>query len=252
MIETPKFSLNGFTSILSLLFLSLFIVLVPGEVSQGKDWIYFSDYVWKVKHHIRNTMGPGPNYWSASSNNVWVDESGHLHLKITKKKGRWYASEVQLDQPMGYGTYKFTVDLPEKSLDRNVVLGLFNYLTDRKEFDVEVTKWGENSPTNIQFVVQPSEQDENIKRFPLNPTEGTKKVFSYTWTREELIFRCENCANESCTEKDLLEKWKYRGEPPPRGDLITHINLWLLDGKPPTDGKEVEVIVEDFAFSPLE
>jgi hypothetical protein len=29
------------------------------------------------------------------------------------------------------------------------------------------------------------------------------------------------------------------------------MNLWLLDGTPPTDGREVEVIISRFEFQPL-
>ncbi|MBS3786792.1 hypothetical protein KGY79_01185 [Candidatus Bipolaricaulota bacterium] len=217
----------------------------------AREAIDFSGYTWKLKHHVHSPVGPGPNYWSSSGRSVRIDESGNLHLRIIENRGRWYSSEVQLNQGLGYGTYEFMVYLPNRPLNKNVVLGLFNYLSDRKEFDIEITKWGEDSPTNVQFVVQPSVKDKNIKRFPLNPTEGTKKILSYTWTRNELIFRCENCKDESCSEKVLLEKWKYRGESMPRGDLKTHINLWLLDGKPPTDGREVEVTIENFTFSPL-
>lgn len=252
MLETFKFSLKDITPILSVLFLSLAFSLVPGKGGLAKETISFSGYTWKIKHHIRSTLGPGPNYWSSSGRNVRLDESGNLHLRIIENWGRWYASEVRLDQALGYGTYEFTVAFPERPLNKNVVLGLFNYLNDRKEFDIEVTKWGESSPTNVQFVVQPSRRDKNIKRFPVDPLGGTKKVFSYKWTRNELIFRYEDCKSESCGETALLEEWKYRGDSLPRGDLRTHINLWLLDGKPPTDGEEVEVTVENFEFSPLE
>ncbi len=251
MLEAFNFSLNQLIPILSVLVLSLAFTLVPGEGGLAKETIDFAGYTWEVKHSVRHTVGPGPNYWSSSARNVRVDQSGDLRLRIIENWGRWYASEIWLDQTLGYGTYEFTVDLPERPLNKNVVLGLFNYLSDRKEFDIEITKWGESSSSNVQFVVQPSERDKNIKRFPLNPLEGTKKIFSYTWTRNELIFRCENCKNESCSERVLLEEWKYRGESLPRGDLKPHINLWLVDGEPPTDGEEVEATVDNFTFSPL-
>lgn len=252
MLETFKFSLKVTLPILSVLCLSLALTFAPGKVGLAKETIDFSGYTWEVKHYIRHTVGPGPNYWSSSRRNVRVDESGDLHLRIVENKGRWYSSEIWLDRALGYGTYEFTVDLPDRPLNKHVVLGFFNYLSNRKEFDIEITKWGESSPTNVQFVVQPSEQDKNIKRFPLDKAGEAKKIFSYTWTRNELIFRCEDCKNESCSERDLREEWRYRGESLPRDDLKTHINLWLMDGEPPTDGEEVEVTVENFTFFPLE
>ena len=238
---------------ITLVLLLFFSFIVPLEINlMAKKSIYFSGYNWKVKHHIRSPFGPGPNYWSSSGRNVGLDESGNLHLKITENLGRWYSSEIQLDQALGFGTYAFTVAFPERPFNKNVVLGLFNYLSDRKELDIEVTKWGENSPTNVQFVVQPSARERNIKRFPVNQLEGSRKIFSYIWSGNQLTFRCEDCKSESCDKTVLLEEWKYRGDSLPRGDLKTHINLWLLDGNPPTDGEEVEIMIEKFTFYPLE
>ncbi|MBS3766352.1 hypothetical protein KGY71_07505 [Candidatus Bipolaricaulota bacterium] len=237
---------------LMVLFFGLAFLLLPAADVTGRETIVFSGYTWETKHHIRSTMGPGPNYWSASGWNVRVDESGNLHLKIVENKGRWYASEVRLDKALGYGTYEFTVVVPDLPLDKNVVLGMFNYLDDRKEFDIEISRWRESSRTDIQFVVQPSEQDRNIKRFPLEAREGSKKVLSYTWTRNELHFRYEDCSNQTCSQRELVEGWTYRGDDLPRDDLKTHINLWLVDGNPPSDGEEVEVILEDFTFTALD
>ncbi|MBS3791561.1 hypothetical protein KGY77_02780 [Candidatus Bipolaricaulota bacterium] len=251
MVETFKINLKDITPILSVLFFILAFALVSGRGGLAKEEIDFSGYTWNLKHHIRSPVGPGPNYWSSSGRNVRLDGSGDLRLRIIENWGRWYASEVQLDKVLGYGIYEFTVDFPEKPFNKNVVLGFFNYLSDREELDIEITKWGESSPTNVQFVVQPSARDKNIKRFPVEQLEGTKKIFSYTWTRNKLIFRCEDCKNESCSESVLLEEWEYSGESVPRGDLRTHINLWLLEGKPPTDGEEVEVTIENFTFHTL-
>ncbi|MFP4135710.1 MAG: hypothetical protein ACLFN7_01740 [Candidatus Acetothermia bacterium] len=104
----------------------------------------------------------------------------------------------------------------------------------------------------VQFVVQPSEYDQNIKRFPAELSEGNRKRFSYTWTRDELYFRYEGCEDESCNRTNLLEEWTYEGDQLPVADLKTHVNLWLVDGNPPSNGKEVEVILEEFEFTPLE
>lgn len=52
----------------------------------------FAGYQWDVKAGFGN---PGANLWSNSSEDVWVDQSGRLHLSLKKKpNGRWYATEV--------------------------------------------------------------------------------------------------------------------------------------------------------------
>ena len=48
---------------------------------------------WLVKASS-TPVGPGPNLFSDSTDNVWVDLVGRLHLKITARRGRWYVAEV--------------------------------------------------------------------------------------------------------------------------------------------------------------
>ena len=48
---------------------------------------------WMVKRST-GRVGPGPNYFSDSTNNVWVDGSNRLHLKITKSGNKWQCAEV--------------------------------------------------------------------------------------------------------------------------------------------------------------
>jgi len=64
--------------------------------------IIFSGYKWKVKSS-ESKAGPGPNYFSDKEEDVWVDNEGKLHLKITKKDGKWYCTEVISDSSFGYG-----------------------------------------------------------------------------------------------------------------------------------------------------
>jgi len=48
-----------------------------------------------------------------------------------------------------------------------------------------------------------------------------------------------------------IESWTYTGaDTPPPGRAQTRINLWLFRGAPPSDGREVEVVVARFGFTP--
>ena len=70
--------------------------------------IQFSGYTWNVKNGSH--LGPGPNYWSRK--NVWVDDKGFLHLKITHDSatGKWYCAEVSTQQTFGFGKWQFWVE----------------------------------------------------------------------------------------------------------------------------------------------
>jgi len=238
---------------ITIFLIALIALLVIKQMSNclAKETISFSGYTWQVKHSIAYPVGPGPNYFSASGRNVRTDESGNLHLRLDEHRGKWYATEVWLDRSLGYGTYRFTVNFPEELFDENVVFGLFNYLDDRKEFDIEVSKWGEETSKNAGYAVQPASLKKNTHRFSLDLEKGSKKIFSFTWTGDGIIFRCENCSGASCARSTLTSEWEYSGGAIPTGDLKTHVNLWLVNGIPPTDGREAEVVLEDFSFTPL-
>jgi len=104
---------------------SVLALLMAACASSPAKTIRFSGYDWKVKSGTHE--GPGPNNWS--ENNVWVDQDGYLHLKLTKQGERWYCAEVLTKDRLGFGRYQFWVVGRVDRLDPNVVLGLFNYPT---------------------------------------------------------------------------------------------------------------------------
>ena len=130
--------------------------------------ISFSGYTWEVKTS-KSPVGPGPNYFSDSSKDVWVDEQGQLHLKVTKRNGRWYCSEVISEKTFAYGKYIFYLASRIGQLNENVVLGLFTWDNAPKyhhgEIDIEFSRWGQATNDNAQFVVQPWDRPGNMHRF---------------------------------------------------------------------------------------
>jgi len=77
----------------------------------GVRTIEFSGYTWTVEAS-QGKVGPGPNYFSDSTDNVWVDSDGQLHLRITKDAAGWHCAEVLLTRSLGYGTYRFYLNSP--------------------------------------------------------------------------------------------------------------------------------------------
>src|SRR5262245_50645915 len=71
-------------------------------VGYGRS-VQFSGYTWLLKVSSIPT-GPGPNYFSDGPDSVWVDERGHLHLRLAPRAdGLWYAAEVVCTAMLGYG-----------------------------------------------------------------------------------------------------------------------------------------------------
>jgi len=208
--------------------------------------VAFSGYSWAVKSST-GLVGPGPNVFSSSTENVWVDADGQLHLRITSRDGRWLSAEVFLDHSLGYGTYKFTIASPVGALDPNAVLGLFTWNDDpaynHRELDVEFARWGNaGDPTNAQYVVQPYDRVGNLTRF-VEPLSAPS-VHAFTWGAKGVNFASTDATGHT------IANWRYTGSNVPRaGGERTHINLWLNRGLAPANGAEVEVVLSRFTFT---
>ena len=212
---------------------------------QARRAITFAEKEWFVKSSNGPT-GPGPNVFSSHPANVWVDPKGRLHLKITRRRDAWLCAEVWSKRSFGRGTYTFRLATPAAQLDRSAVLGLFTYdpAPDQhhREIDVELSRWGKAGNQNAQFVVQPWNTAGNIKRFNL-PGEPAGSVHQFRWGRENVAFQS--------TAGRASERWEYAGKDLPRpGSERVHINLWLVQGKAPADGRAVEAVIEAFEFKP--
>ncbi|MCI0602768.1 hypothetical protein L0156_07115 [bacterium] len=214
--------------------------------------IVFSGYVWSVKtSHGR--VGPGPNYFSDSTQSVWVDSFGKLHMKIRKNKGKWHCSEVILNQNLGYGTYRFYLDSAVDNLDRNVVLGLFtwsdNPAQNHIELDIEMSRWGNANNQNAQYVVQPYDVPQNIHRFEW-PAGSPLSMHSFRWQNGSVF--CQSVKGHSLppAPSDIVQEWTFTSGIPTPGDENARINLWLFRGRGPSNGSEVEVVFNRFEFVP--
>ncbi|MFD2966800.1 glycoside hydrolase family 16 protein [Sphingobacterium bambusae] len=210
--------------------------------------ISFSGFDWLVRKTGASKEGPGPNLFSDSEDNVWVDEQGRLHLKIVQKGGLWYCSGLLLRQSLGYGKYIFYVASDVSKLDQNVVGGLFTYRTDEEEIDIEFSKWSDPDNMDSQFAVQPSERAGNKVRYNLELT-GEQSTHSFDWQPTYIDFFSLQGHSATVTPDNLIRQWRYTGANiPPDTDERLRINLWLFRGQTPSDKKEQEMIIEKVEY----
>jgi hypothetical protein len=206
--------------------------------------IRFSGYEWLVKAS-NGLVGPGPYYFSDTSESVWVDENGWLHLKVREEAGRWLASEIVSVDSFGYGEYAFEVDGAATDIDRNVVLGFFTWSDDiafaHREIDIEISRWMDPAGLNGQCVVQPYHVPGAVVRFDL-PTAETMLDLRFAWSRDSVL-----CTAATPGRPKLFEH-RYTSGIPQAGGENARINLWLVAGRPPANGAPVEVIVKRFDF----
>lgn len=216
------------------------------ETKKNERVIYFSGYKWAVASSEGKKYG-GPFYYSNSDDNVWIDENGKLHLKITHRGDKWYCAKVTLLKPVTYGKYVFQIDSRVDNLDKNVVGGLFLYKNDVQEIDIEFSKWGLNENMNSQFVIQPGDKKENKKRYNIS-TAGNKSTHWFDWQPNSIKFM-SNQGNSSDETKpfNIFQKWEYNGKDIPLDtDEQIKINLWMFRGMPPSDNKETEMVISTF------
>ena len=216
----------------------------------------FSGYEWRLKNSPHRKIGPGPNFWSQSPKNVYVDKEDRLHLKIVPAGNRWFSTEVEITEPLGYGEYCLKISCLESPLDRNAIFGFFIYLNDRNEIDIELGRWGGETKGGT-FALQPSFFPGNLHRYSVNLTDsGSTLCFGWFPDRVEFshyFSHYKEKVDEIGTDESngIAEKWVYRGESIPAGPLRAHINFWLYRGENPKEKKPLEITVREFNFEPL-
>ena len=213
------------------------------------DW---SGYAWNVKSSDA-LVGPGPNYFSDSSEDVWVDESDALHLNIVQRDGTWYSTEIFSQIPMGYGTYSYECPVSDlATLNENAVLGLFIWdysatpAVNNREIDIEFSRWGNAADTTFaQFVVQPYYAPGNLLRFAATAVAAPDPICSFDWHPDSVKFQVAQGAT-------VLAHWLYQGaDIPEEGVGNPHLNLWMNEADPPSDGQPIEVVIKYFHFTPF-
>ena len=160
--------------------------------------INWSGYKWIVKHSIPVFVGPAVsaeygNFFSNSTDNVWVDGTGKLHLRIAYDiNGRWTCAEINTTERLGYGTYKFYCDSRLDNIDKRAVLGLFTWsdlstdVGSYREIDIEFSKWGVDTDPNAQYVVQPWNAGDT--RYHLNTSSAVLSTHTFTWEPNRIAF----------------------------------------------------------------
>lgn len=214
----------------------------------------FGGYTWKIRPD--QDGGPGPNHWRSA--NAWLDDNGALHLKISRKKGVWYCVEMATVEHLGFGTYQFWLDTRVDNFDPNVVLAFFNYpakqgLDGTNEIDVEFGKWGVPDAPALDYVVYPSKPGHPPSGWAFDiKNTSAENTQRFTWTSQSV--KLQALAGHQNGDRKEYAVWTFAPAKSralvPQFAMPLHINLWLNAGLNPQDGKEVEVVIRDFRFTP--
>lgn len=222
--------------------------------------IHFSGYDWEVRP--AETGGPGPNHWDPK--NVRVDAQGRLHLLLTKRGGLWCCPEIYTQRRFGFGRYQFQVTGALDRLDPNIILGLFNYPASgmgpdgTNEIDIEYSRWGDPAALPGSSTIYPARAGvvppSATTSFAVPPglTDTTQR---FEWSSAAVQVQCLR-GHQSAARRDQQGEYAHWTFAPadhnrlPQPPLPVHINLWLLNGAAPQNGKPVEIIIKAFSFTP--
>lgn len=216
----------------------------------------FSGFEWIIKTSKRRAR-PGGN---CHEDNVWLDRDG-LHLRIACRNGKWTAASVQTKETLGYGRYIFYVSTRYDELDKNVIVGLFTYENDRREIDIELSRWGrsDKEAPNTSFTVQSAKkrnlpraekekEDKGNEKF-LAELNGSYTTHRFKWQKGRVDFQSIHGHYPYAPKHHLIKEKAITENVHASRAEKTHINFWMYKGMPPAD--ESEVIIKRFEFIPL-
>lgn len=252
------------------------------QVARGpyvREWPVGSGRYWKVKEYIDSAVGPGNNYWTADPSDVYVDEDGAMHLKITNKPDpatpsvdKWFASSIEWQQTLGYGTYLWQTVGPISRFVPSTVLGLFTYEDDsppeayHRELDFEYSRWGSRTTTELgQQTIQPHTDSDNKNEFtfnhrawddPANPTEESITSI-LVWDTDKVQFITAYGLHDIASlpnlpAGDVISSFTFTGSS--TTDVYTsrnewiHINFWRYGASVEDYQAEQEVKLPLFEF----
>lgn len=235
----------------------------------------WSGFTWYVVSSNDTKCGPGPNYFSSTSNNVFVDGAGDLHLKITKVNNRFYCAELFTSQSVGYGLYTFYLSSRVDNMDKNAVLGLFtwndvNCVTNaNSELDIEFTRWGDATDPNVlNYSIQPTNGGQETDRFITAPMTliNNYSLHTFNWSPTMISFASYQSHTYPPIQGNLISSWSFglnhtpksKEEcnsnpiiiPDPQTQTTLNLNLWLDRGNYPSNNQEVEVVIHHIDYTP--
>lgn len=209
--------------------------------------LHFSGYDWIVRTAASNRAGTRNSFDPA---NAWTDERGALHLRIAKRQGKWTCAEVKLTRSLGCGTYTFVVRDTSR-FEPSVVLTLLTWdglgtERNRRELDVEISRWGYRENENAHYVVQPYFIPANIVRFR---APGGVLTHSFKWEPSQVTFST-TAGSQDAGGGRLINRHVFSSGVPSAGGDSVRINLYVFNkGQIPLQN-ETEVVIEKFEFLP--
>jgi hypothetical protein len=202
--------------------------------------IYWKGLNWYV---IKGRSDPINNHWNNTG--AWIDDKDRMHLTIVKDGDIWNCTMLNSQYKYRYGTFTWKVASPIYTFDNKSVVGFFTYLDDNNELDIEASTWGKTNGDQLTYTVQPTKTKGNAHAYAVPDTNGTNTTYTLEWKPTYVRFTSKQ------ENGKIIADYNYTnvsGIPQDPANIL--MNLWLWDwNQPPTDGKNIELIVSDFTIT---
>ena len=226
----------------------LAIATVPGDPTKKmqKHIVQFSGYDWIVRA-APSDRGGRCDY---DPTNAWTDENGELHLRISGAPGAWKCAELSLTSSLGYGNYIFVMRDASK-LESAAVFSIFTWdgpaeKENHREFDIEVSRWGEEVRENARYAIQPYYVAGNVSRFVVPPGPFAHSIH---WEGGHIEFKTVRGIDTSFHGPLIAEHSFQSGVPSPGNERL-RMSLYAFQRGPHPLQQPVEVVVEKFQYFP--
>jgi hypothetical protein len=207
--------------------------------------IQWAGYTWDVTDYSGGTF---------TSDNVWVDSAGRLHMKLIYD-GRWHDFDLVQQGTVGYGTYKWTIasdvdriqDLQDGG-NPNFVFSPFLYDNTNPgqnygELDIEMCKWGADK-SNTDWTIHPAGHLVQGNHFV-----GAGNTYTLEWMPDHITFTAQG-------PDQPYKEWVYTdtsGIPRNTGGMHQSLHIGQFkDAAPPNNLAyyEAEVVLSDYTYTP--
>jgi hypothetical protein len=216
---------------------------LPVAGSQART-ISWSGYTWDVRPPGTH-QEPGPNNWSDSRSNVQVQGSDLLLSIVKDSSGHWTSSEIDNQQHLGYGTYRWVVATDLSALDANDVLGMFTYGgsdPSNNEIDIEPSHWGAlSNPTGSATVWQNANAGLSVER-DFSYSAHPPYVNQFTWSPGRVDYLITDATGAT------LLAWAVTSGVPTPSTEVPVINHWRFHNVAPAGARTMRI--SSFAWAP--
>jgi hypothetical protein len=222
------------------------VVTGQGVLAPPKT-LHFSGYDWSVRAAGSQRGGQFNSY---DPTNAWTDQNGYLHLRMGVRNGSWTCAELSMTKSLGFGSYKFTVQ-DSAHLPPTAVIGMYTWDEAgagpfHNEIDIELSRWGNATGMNAQYVIQPFYIPQNVFRFAAPAGVVT---YAFRWEPGSLSFNAYR-GSAGASNAGAVSAHTFTSGIPTAATETVHVDLYDFHHSSASSQQPVEVVIEKFEFLP--